>query len=63
MDTFSDAVGEFTTVSVRAQDHDSAVRRARAEARRAGYRVEDVAAATRQPESHRWVVEMRVESR
>jgi len=45
---------------VRAPDHDGAVSRARQAVRREGLRVMDVAHATRQPESHRWVVDIRL---
>ena len=48
MDTRRDAVGQWATLPVRAPDHDSAVSRARAAARRSGYRVDDIAQATRQ---------------
>lgn len=61
MDTRRDAVGEWATLPVRARDHDSAVSRARAAARRDGFRVEDVAQATRQgADSRVWHVELRL---
>ena len=63
MNTYSDAIGEWATLDVRAQSQEQAIRAAKSAARQAGFRVADVAAATRQPESRRWHVDMRVEAR
>ena len=60
MKTTTDAVGTWASIDVRAPDHDGAVSRARQAVRREGLRVMDVAHATRQPESHRWVVDIRL---
>jgi len=60
MKTYQDNVGTWASIDVRAPDHDGAVSRARQAVRREGLRVMDVAHATRQPESHRWVVDIRL---
>jgi len=59
--------GTWTTVSVTAADHDSAIRRAIREARKGGRRVRGIGTATRQSSgpgrTHRWSVDLRLEPR